>query len=58
MRAKPLNTAADADTRRRLFIYNGGFLKERRVRRILSLAGYDISLGLPKEGDFVGVLGP
>lgn len=57
MRAKPLNTAADADTRRRLFIYNGGFLKERRVRRILSLAGYDISLGLPKEGDFVGVWG-
>ncbi|MGB7317113.1 MAG: capsular polysaccharide biosynthesis protein [Planktotalea sp.] len=37
--------------------YNGGFLKERRLRRILSLAGYDLRLGLPKSGDLIGVWG-
>lgn len=41
----------------RLFVYNGGFLTQRRVRRILSLAGYDIRLGLPKTDDMVGVWG-
>ncbi|KIC42186.1 capsular biosynthesis protein [Ruegeria sp. ANG-R] len=43
--------------RSRLFVYNGGFLTQRRVRRILSLAGYDIRLGLPKSDDLVGVWG-
>ncbi|MEX0308165.1 MAG: capsular polysaccharide biosynthesis protein [Ruegeria sp.] len=43
--------------RSRLFVYNGGFLTQRRVRRILSLAGYDIQLGLPKSDDLVGVWG-
>lgn len=43
--------------RSRLFVYNGGFLTQRRVRRILSLAGYDIRLGLPQPGDLVGVWG-
>ncbi|MTH99472.1 capsular polysaccharide biosynthesis protein [Roseibium sp. RKSG952] len=43
--------------RSRLFVYNGGFLKQRRVRRILALAGYDVRLGLPKDGDMVGVWG-
>ncbi|KMW58341.1 Capsular polysaccharide biosynthesis/export periplasmic protein WcbA [Candidatus Rhodobacter oscarellae] len=42
---------------RRLFVYNGGFLTQRRVRRILSLAGWDIRLGLPRAGDWVGVWG-
>ena len=43
--------------RSRLFVYNGGFLTQPRVRRILDLAGYDIRLGLPKEGDLVGIWG-
>ncbi|WP_299659688.1 capsular polysaccharide biosynthesis protein [uncultured Ruegeria sp.] len=43
--------------RSRLFVYNGGFLTQRRVRRILSLAGYDIRLGLPQSDDLVGVWG-
>ncbi len=43
--------------RSRLFVYNGGFLTQRRVRRILSLAGYDIRLGLPQPDDLVGVWG-
>ena len=57
MRAKPLETAVDANRRRRLFIYNGGFLKDRRLRRILTLAGYDLRLGLPSDSDHVGVWG-
>lgn len=49
--------AAAGDTLRRLFVYNGGFLTQARVRRILTLAGWEIRLGLPGEGDAVGVWG-
>ncbi|QDI75185.1 MULTISPECIES: capsular polysaccharide biosynthesis protein [Leisingera] len=41
----------------RLFVYNGGFLTQRRVRRILQLSGYDIRLGLPQPEDLVGIWG-
>lgn len=43
--------------RSRLFVYNGGFLTQARLRRILDLAGYDIRLGLPRAGDTVGIWG-
>ncbi|MGJ8621436.1 MAG: capsular polysaccharide biosynthesis protein [Yoonia sp.] len=43
--------------RRNLYVYNGGFLTEGRVRRILDLAGYDIRIGAPKGDDLVGVWG-
>ncbi|WP_226688616.1 capsular polysaccharide biosynthesis protein [Ruegeria arenilitoris] len=43
--------------RTRLLVYNGGFLTQRRIRRILHLKGYDIRLGLPRDGDVVGVWG-
>jgi len=49
-------TPAGAE-RTRLFVYNGGFLTNKRIRRILSLAGYDIRLGLPQQSDAVGVWG-
>lgn len=49
--------AASAAGRRRLYVYNGGFLVQRRVRRILELAGYDIRLGLPGPEDLVGIWG-
>lgn len=49
--------AAGADTARRLFVYNGGFLTQSRVRRILQLSGYDIKLGKPGAGDMIGVWG-
>ncbi|WP_457650162.1 capsular polysaccharide biosynthesis protein [Profundibacter sp.] len=49
--------AAGGETRRRLFVYNGGFLTQKRIRRILQLAGYDIKLGKPSDGDMVGVWG-
>ncbi|WP_417206598.1 capsular polysaccharide biosynthesis protein [Antarctobacter sp.] len=42
---------------RRLFVYNGGFLRQRRLRRILSLAGYPVSLGRPGPADLIGVWG-
>jgi len=45
------------EPRRGLFVYALGFLTQRRVRRILTLAGYDIRLGLPGSGDLVGVWG-
>ncbi|UWQ31690.1 capsular polysaccharide biosynthesis protein [Leisingera sp. M527] len=41
----------------RLFVYNGGFLTQRRVRRILQLCGYGIRLGLPQAEDLVGIWG-
>lgn len=47
----------EAAGRRRLFVFNGGFLAQRRVRRILDLAGYDIRQGLPGAEDLVGVWG-
>lgn len=41
----------------RLFAYNGGFVTQRRLRRILTLAGYRLRLGLPKADDMVAVWG-
>ncbi|WP_226779042.1 capsular polysaccharide biosynthesis protein [Oceaniglobus trochenteri] len=49
--------AAGGVSSRRLFVYNAGFLRARRIRRILALSGWDISLGLPREGDWIGVWG-
>jgi capsular polysaccharide export protein len=54
---------ADDDNRagaagpRRLYVYNGGFLTQPRLRRILTLAGYDIRIGLPGPDDLVAVWG-
>ncbi|MCB2135543.1 MAG: capsular polysaccharide biosynthesis protein, partial [Rhodobacteraceae bacterium] len=42
---------------RRLFVFNGGFLTQPRIRRILKLAGYDIRIGKPGPDDLVGVWG-
>lgn len=51
------NTAAAGETPRRLYVYNGGFLTQKRIRRILSLSGYDVSLGKPSADDLIGVWG-
>ncbi len=51
------NNTAETTRSRRLFVYNGGFLMQRRLRRILKLAGYDIALGLPGPNDQVGIWG-
>ncbi|TMV08094.1 capsular polysaccharide biosynthesis protein [Ruegeria sediminis] len=50
------NPAAGCE-RSRLFVFNGGFLTQGRIRRILDLSGYDIRLGLPGPGDMVGIWG-
>lgn len=49
--------AADGTPRRRLFVYNGGFLTQTRIRRILQLSGYDIKLGKPGSDDMIGIWG-
>ncbi len=52
--------AAGEQSPRRLFVYNGGFLAGRtgaRIKRILHLAGYRVTLGAPGPGDLVGVWG-
>ncbi|MEL7167101.1 MAG: hypothetical protein AAGL96_16660, partial [Pseudomonadota bacterium] len=53
----PSAPAAGPEKARRLCVYNGGFLTQPRLRRILSLSGYRISLGLPAPADLVGVWG-
>lgn len=42
---------------RRLFFRNGGFLTQRRLRRILSLMGHSLHMGRPQSGDGVVVWG-
>ena len=42
---------------RRLFHYNAGFLRDARLRRILTLAGHGLHLGWPRAGDGVVVWG-
>ncbi len=49
--------AAAGSSPRRLYVYNGGFLTNRRVKRILDLCGFDIRLGKPRDGDAVGIWG-
>ncbi|MEM6566333.1 MAG: capsular polysaccharide biosynthesis protein [Pseudomonadota bacterium] len=49
--------AAGPDTDRRLFVYNGGFLTQSRIKRILSLSGFKVTLGAPGPDDLVGVWG-
>jgi capsular polysaccharide export protein len=49
--------AAGPEKDRRLFVYNGGFLTQKRVRRILKLSGHSIHLGLPGKTDHVAVWG-
>ncbi len=51
------NKAAGGETPRRLYVYNGGFLTQKRIRRILTLSGYDVSLGKPSSDDLIGVWG-
>ncbi|AGI67160.1 capsule polysaccharide export protein KpsC [Octadecabacter antarcticus 307] len=51
------NKAAAGKTSRRLYVYNGGFLTQKRMRRILTLSGYDVSLGKPSTDDLIGVWG-
>lgn len=59
MAGSPQNTnAAGASQRRRLFHYNLGFLRDHRLRRILTLAGYELRFrGMPTPEDAIAVWG-
>ncbi len=48
---------AEASTPRRVFYFNAGFLRQRRIRRILALAGYPLQLGKPGPDDQIAVWG-
>ncbi|MEM1430748.1 MAG: capsular polysaccharide biosynthesis protein [Pseudomonadota bacterium] len=57
MTRRPHEGAQDArDLPGRLFVYSGGFLS-RRLRRILTLAGWRVTTGWPRPHDHVGVWG-
>jgi len=49
MGRQPDTEAAGAPRSRRLFVYNGGFLTQPRLRRILTLAGWELRLGWPAD---------
>ncbi|WP_297781298.1 capsular polysaccharide biosynthesis protein [uncultured Roseovarius sp.] len=49
--------AGEAQASRRVFFFNGGFLWQGRVRRILALAGYNLTLGRPDAEDLIAVWG-
>ncbi|MEB8387375.1 capsular polysaccharide biosynthesis protein [Rhodobacteraceae bacterium KMM 6894] len=51
------NSPAEAEGPRRVFYFNGGFLRQRRLRRIMDLAGLPLRLGLPGPQDAVAVWG-
>ncbi len=57
MPAPAAHDPADAEGRRRVFHFNGGFLRQRRLRRIMALAGYELRLGWPGGDDLVAVWG-
>lgn len=57
MAPETTNSAAGHESARRLFVYNGGFLTQPRIKRILALSGYKVSLGNPGPDDLVGVWG-
>ena len=50
-------SSAGPETARRLYVYNGGFLTRPRIKRILALAGWQVALGRPGPGDWVGTWG-
>lgn len=57
MTRAPRQGGAGQEDERRLYVFNGGFLTNDRVRRILALSGYDLRLGIPGKDDLVGVWG-
>ncbi|MGX9349788.1 capsular polysaccharide biosynthesis protein [Shimia sp. W99] len=52
-----MQTAAGDRAPERLFAFNGGFYTQRRLRRILTLCGYKLSLGRPTSEDQIAVWG-
>ncbi len=40
-----------------LYVFSGGFLTGRRIRRILELGGWTVRIGVPGDADWIGVWG-
>ncbi len=57
MASNPADQAAGEPSSRRLFVFNGGFVMQRRLRRILALAGWQLRLGRPTAEDTIAVWG-
>lgn len=57
MGSKTHDTAAARDASRRLAYFNAGFLRQKRIRRILHLAGWDLRIFKPSDTDQIGVWG-
>ncbi|MFP7570008.1 capsular polysaccharide biosynthesis protein [Marivita sp. S2033] len=53
----PSQPDAEGTTLRRLYVYNSGFLTQRRIKRILALAGWRVTVGRPSPNDLVGLWG-
>lgn len=51
------HSPAGSDTPRRVFYFNAGFFRQKQVRRIVELAGYNLRLGKPGPEDLVAVWG-
>jgi capsular polysaccharide export protein len=54
---RTLSNADAGENPRRLRVYNSGFLTQARIKRILQLAGWQVSVGVPAGDDWVGVWG-
>ncbi len=50
-------TRAETSAPQPLYVFNGGFLTQSRLRRILALAGWHVRLGRPGAEDWIGVWG-
>ena len=48
---------AEPPAPRRAFYFNAGFMRQKRVRRIMELAGYPLELGKPGPDDVIAVWG-
>jgi len=57
MQPNPIHHSAGEFPPRRLCVYNTGFLTQGRIKRILQLSGWQVSIGRPSGDDWVGVWG-
>ena len=48
---------AGPETPRRVFYFNAGFLRQKRIRRIMDLSGLPLRLGRPGANDLIAVWG-
>ena len=48
---------AEPKASRRAFYFNAGFMRQKRVRRIMELSGYALELGKPGSDDLIAVWG-